>query len=109
LRVGLLTAVLSPLVNCVFFQMPPMTELPIIMTKSVLLASAAAFAAHRFGKVSILALLLVVLAYQFVGVLVEWAMVKNFFIAIQDFRIGIPGMLVQIIGGYALLKLIAKI
>lgn len=31
-----------------------------------------------------------------------------FFTAIQDFRIGIPGMLLQIFGGYIVLKLMTK-
>lgn len=33
----------------------------------------------------------------------------DFYIAVQDFRIGIPGMLIQWFGGYALLKAIAKL
>ena len=39
-RVGLLTAVLSPLINSVLFGMPPAAALPIIMIKGVLLAGA---------------------------------------------------------------------
>ena len=34
--------------------------------------------------------------------------IGNFFLAVQDFRMGIPGMLIQWFGGYALLKAIAK-
>lgn len=109
LRVGLLTAVLSPLINSMLFGMPPVAVLPEILIKSVILALAAAYAAHRLGKVSVIALLLVVLTYQFAGTLAEWAIVKDFYVAIQDFRIGIPGMLVQVIGGYAVLKLISRI
>ena len=48
------------------------------------------------------------MAYQVVGTLIEWALVGDFYLAAQDFRIGIPGMLLQIFGGYALLKAIAK-
>ena len=33
----------------------------------------------------------------------------DFHIAVQDFRIGIPGILIQWFGGYALLKAIAKL
>ena len=109
IRVGLLTAILSPLANHLLFGMPTLDLLPVILAKSTLLAGAAAYAAHRFEKVSLLAIIGVVLAYQVVGTLVEWAIVKDFFIAIQDFRIGIPGMLVQIFGGYAILKAIAKL
>ena len=109
LRVGLLTAILSPLINSALFGMPPVALLPAILIKSTLLAGTAAYAAHRLGKISLLGIIAAVLAYQIVGTLIEWAIVKDFFIAVQDFRIGIPGMLIQIFGGYALLKAIAKI
>ncbi|MFV0537710.1 MAG: ECF transporter S component [Dysgonomonas sp.] len=109
LRVGLLTALLSPLLNSALFGMPPVGVLPAILIKSTLLAGAAAYAAHRFGKVSLLAIAGTVLAYLVVGTLIEWAVVQDFTIAIQDFQIGIPGMLVQIFGGYALLRAIAKL
>ena len=61
-----------------------------------------------FRKITIPALLGTVMAYQVVGTLIEWALVGDFYLAAQDFRIGIPGMLLQIFGGYALLKAIAK-
>jgi len=109
LRVGLLTAVLSPLVNSMLFGMPVVAMLPAILAKSVLLAGASAYAAHKAGKVSILAIIGAVLAYQLVGTAIEWAMVKDFFVAIQDFRMGVPGMLVQVFGGYLVLKAIAKV
>ncbi len=109
LRVGLLTAILSPLINSALFGMPSVAVLPEILIKSTLLAGAAAYAAHRLQKISILGIIAAVLAYQVVGTLFEWAIVKDFIVAVQDFRIGIPGMLIQIFGGYAILKAIAKI
>lgn len=109
IRVGLLTAILSPLVNYLLFGMPTLALLPAILIKSSLLAGAAAYAAHRAGKISILAIVGAVLAYQILGVAAEWIIEGSFFVAVQDFRIGIPGMLVQIFGGYLLLKAIAKI
>jgi hypothetical protein len=108
LRVGLLTAILSPLLNSVLFGMPSVEVLPGILIKSTLLAGAAAYASHRLGKVSLSGIAAAVLIYQTAGTLIEWAIVKDFFAAIQDFRTGIPGILVQILGGYALLKAIAK-
>ncbi|MFR4462822.1 MAG: ECF transporter S component, partial [Bacteroides xylanisolvens] len=51
----------------------------------------------------------VVLSYQIIGTAFEWAFIGNFHAAVQDFRIGIPGMLIQWFGGYALLKAIAKL
>ncbi|MDR1517218.1 MAG: ECF transporter S component [Dysgonamonadaceae bacterium] len=109
IHVGVLTALLSPLANCLLFGMPPVAMLPIIMAKSVLLAIAASLASKYFGKVSFWGILSAILAYQIVGTGIEWAMVKDFAVAAQDFRIGIPGMLLQWVGGYFVLKALAKI
>lgn len=108
-KVGLLTALLSPLVNLWLFGMPPVASLPAILLKSGLLALAAGFTAHRYRKVSVLLLLAVVLSYQAVGTLGEWVMKGSFYHAVQDFRIGIPGMLLQVFGGYLFInRLIRK-
>ncbi|WP_455672139.1 ECF transporter S component [Phocaeicola sp.] len=108
MKVGLLTAILSPLINSLLFGMPVVALLPAIFIKSVLLAVAAGYMANRCRKITLPALLGVVLTYQVIGTLAEWAIVGSFYLAAQDFRIGIPGMLLQIFGGYALLKAIAK-
>lgn len=107
-KVGVLTAVLSPLVNHLLFGMPAWEVLPAIWVKSLLLAVAAGCMAARLRRITLPALCAVVLSYQLVGTLVEWALVGNFYLAVQDFRIGVPGMLFQIFGGYALLKSIAS-
>lgn len=99
-KVGLLTALLSPVINAVLFGMPAVAGLPAIMMKSTILAFSAGFFASRFNKAALWQLLVVVLSYQIVGTLGEWALKGDFFIAIQDFRIGIPGMMMQIIGGW---------
>ncbi len=107
LTVGLLTAFLSPLLNSFLFGMPPVAVLPVILIKSFLLAIIAGSVAKRYQQISILHLLLVVLGYQVIGSLAEWALTQSISSALQDFRIGIPGMLLQIIGGYFLLKKLA--
>lgn len=66
-RVGLLTALASPLLNSVLFGMPLPAMLPAIVLKSLLLAGAAGFAAARFRRASLPLLAAVVLAYQVVG------------------------------------------
>lgn len=109
IHVGLLTAVLSPLANNLLFGMPPSAVLPIIIIKSAILAISAALIAKRTGKVSLLGILFAILAYQLIGTAIEWGMTQNFSVAMQDFRIGIPGMLLQLFGGFILLKSIAKI
>jgi hypothetical protein len=109
LSVGLLTAVASPLANSLLFGMPPAAALPVILVKSVLLAVGAACAARLSGKVSFWAVAAAVAAYQVVGTLVEWAIVADFFSALKDLRVGYPGLLAQLLLGYALLKALAKL
>ena len=109
IHVGLLTAVLSPIANNLLFGMPPTAVLPAILIKSVILAIAAALAAKKFGKVSFIGILIAILAYQLIGTGFEWAMTQNIFVAMQDFRIGFPGILIQLLGGYFVLKALAKV
>ena len=99
-RVGLLTAVFSPLGNSLLFGMPSVAVLPAILLKSVLMAVAAGYAASHFKKASLLLLVAVVLFYQLLGTAGEWMLKGNFWLAVQDFRIGVPGMLLQVFGGW---------
>lgn len=102
-KVGVMTAILSPIINSLLFGMPVLNLLPAILTKSIVLALAASFVANKTQKISLLNLLMIVLIYQVVGTLVEWAMTSSFYIAIQDFRLGIVGMIIQILGVYFIL------
>lgn len=99
-RVGLLTAVASPLLNSWLFGMPAPQMLPAILMKSVVLAAAAGFAARRFRTVTLPLMLAVVLTYQVVGTFGEWSLTGSFYAAAQDFRVGLPGMALQVVGGY---------
>ena len=105
-RVGLLTAIASPLINSFIFGMPAAQALPAIMLKSALLAVIAGYAAKRFNKASIGILIAVVLGYQAIGTLGEWIIKGDFILACQDFRIGIPGLLLQILGGWIVINLL---
>lgn len=104
IRVGLLTAILSPLINSALFGMPPAAALPIIIIKGVLLAVAAAWIANKSKGASLLALIGVVLAYQLVGGLIEWALTGSIASALQDWKLGWPGMLLQAIGGWLVIN-----
>jgi hypothetical protein len=106
-QVGLLTAVLSPLVNTLLLGMPMVAALPIIITKSVLLAGCAAFMAHRVHKISMLHLLVVVLAYQIAGAGIEM-LYDSVAAGLAEFRNGWLGMILQVVGGYFVLKALAK-
>lgn len=108
LTAGLLTAIASPVVNSLLFGMPAAASLPIILIKSVLLALAAAFIASKVHRVALWAVALAVVAYQGIGMMAEWGMTGSLTAALQDIRLGWPGMLVQIFGGFAIIKLIKK-
>lgn len=103
-RAGLLTAVASPLANALLFGMPTAAMVPAILLKSAVLALVAGWTAARFGRVSLLLLAGVVLAYQTLGTLGEWALFGDFRAAVQDFRLGLPGMALQIFGGWAVVR-----
>ena len=105
-RVGLLTTIASPLVNSLLFGMPAVAVLPAILMKSTLLAIAAGLMAQRSQKVTLLSLLGVILAYQVLGTMGEWALTGNLYLALQDFRMGLPGMTLQLFGGYLVLNII---
>ncbi|WP_304953506.1 ECF transporter S component [uncultured Alistipes sp.] len=74
-----------------------------ILLKSAVLALVAGWTAARFRRVSLLLLAGVVLVYQTIGTLGEWALAGDLSTAMQDFRLGIPGMLLQIFGGRAII------
>ncbi len=107
-KVGLLTAIASPIVNSLWFGMPAPAMLPIVLIKSVILALAAGFAANKFGRISLPILIGVVLTYQILGIFAEWAITGSFYAATQDFRLGIPGMAVQILLGYVFINYLIR-
>lgn len=107
-RVGLLTAVVSPVVNYLIFGMPMLGSLPAILFKSCVLALAAGYAAAHFKKVSLVLMTGVVLFYQLLGTAFEWVLTGSFFAAVQDFRMGIAGMLLQIFGCWAIIKYVVR-
>ncbi len=108
LRVGLMTAILSPVINSLLFGMPTASLLPVILIKSSLLAVAASVIASKSKKVSFAHLLAVVLFYQLIGAVAEYAITSSVSLALQDFRLALPGMLIQIVGGWFILKAMAK-
>ena len=106
---GLLTAVASPLINHALFGMPATEMLPILLIKSGLLAVAASYMAQQTRQIKIQSLLLVVIFYQGVGMIAEFALTGSFMAAMQDIRIGFPGIILQVLGGYFCLKALKNI
>jgi thiamine transporter ThiT len=107
LAAGLATAVLSPIANHALTGMPPQAMLPAILAKSVLLAVIASWVARRFG-LSLAAVALAVVGYQAAGGVVEALLTASLPAALEDFRVGLPGITLQILGGYAVLRLLAR-
>lgn len=108
IKVGLITAIMSPVINHLFFGMPSAAVLPILLIKSSLLAVAASLIANKVGKVTLLGVTLAVVAYQLLGGIFEWAMTGSLNAAMQDIWLGYPGIVLQILGGYAVLKYLLK-
>ena len=103
-KVGLITAVASPVINNLLFAMPATAMLPIILTKSLLIVGAAAAATKLFKNLNLLTVAAVVVVYQLAGSLIEWGMTASLTAALQDLTIGLPGILLQIVAGYLVIK-----
>jgi len=108
IRIGLITALLSPLCNHLLFGMPPIGALPVLLIKSSLLAIAAAWIAQRSKKVSLFLIAVTVIAYQFIGSIAEYIISGSLPMALQDITLGFPGMIIQIVFGWLILKSLAK-
>ncbi|MCL2328627.1 MAG: ECF transporter S component [Bacteroidetes bacterium] len=108
LYVGLFTALCSPLLSHILVGMPAMHILPIIIAKSLILAVCASIAARYFQKITVPIIALVVVVSQIFGFFAEWAIAQNITLAFNDLRMGVPGMLLQILGGYFLIRFLNR-
>jgi hypothetical protein len=96
--------VASPLVNHLLFGMPATEILSIILIKSALLAVAAGYIAQKTKQIKLQSLLVVIIFYQGVGMIAEFVLTGSFMAAMQDIRLGFPGMILQLVGGFFCLK-----
>ena len=65
--------------------------------------------AAKYRKATLLMLLAAVFGYQIAGTVGEWIIKNDLYSALQDFRIGVAGMLLQVFGGCIVInKLIDK-
>ena len=103
-KTGLLAAVLSPLVNHLLTGLPALEVLAVMTLKLAVLAVVAGLVAQRFRSVSLPLLLGVVLASKLLGCLGEVALTGGIASTIADFTIGWPGLLLQIVGAWFILK-----
>jgi len=103
-KTGLLAAVLSPLVNHLMTGQPVWGMLPVMTLKLVVLAVVAGMAAQYFRKVSVLILVGVMLVSLLLGALGELLLTGGVQATIADVTIGWPGLLLQVVGTWLLLK-----
>ena len=103
-RVGLMAALASPLLNHLLTGMPAWNVLPVMAFKLAVLALIAGFTAQHFRKVTLPLLIGVVLITELAGGLGELALTGGTKATIQDFIIGWPGLLLQVIGAYLVCK-----
>ena len=103
-KTGLLAAFLSPTVNHLITGMPMMDVLPVMTVKLAVLALVAGLAAQHFKTVSLPLLLGVVLVSKAIEALGELALTGGIAATIADFTIGWPGLILQIVGAWLILK-----
>ena len=103
-KVGLMAAVVSPLLNHYLTGMPAWGVLQVMMLKLVVLALAAGLTAQYFKKATLPLIIGVVLAAEILGGIGEWALTGGIAATVADFTIGWPGLLLQVIGTYLICK-----
>lgn len=104
-RAALLAAVASPVVNHALFGMPAADVMTLMAVKLSLLAIIAGLAAQYFKSVSLPILVGVVLTVKALEFLAEFLLTGNVAATVADFTIGWPGLLLQVLGTYAILKI----
>ena len=107
-KTGLLAALLSPTVNHLITSMPAMEILPVMTMKLSVLALVAGLTAQRFKTISLPLLVGVVLVTKTIECVGELVLTGGIAATIADFTIGWPGLLLQIIGTWLILKYIHK-
>ena len=64
--------------------------------------------AQRTKEIKLQNIFLIILFYQGLGMIAEFVLTNSFGAALQDIRLGFPGILLQLVGGFYCLKAIAK-
>ena len=107
-KTGVLAALASPIVNHLLTGMPAMEVLPVMTLKLAVLALVAGLAAQHFKTVSLPLLLVVVLVSKAIEAIGELVLTGGIAATAADFTIGWPGMLMQIVGGYLIIRYLLK-
>ena len=107
-KTGLLAALASPVVNHFVFGMPAWGMVPVMAMKLAVLALVAGLAISHFRRADLLMLVSIVLVSELLGGLGELLLTGSIATTLADFTLGWPGLLLQVVGTYALLHYIGR-
>lgn len=107
-KTGLLAAVASPVVNHLVFGMPAWSVLQVMVVKLAIIVLVAGLTAQYLRKATLPILIAVVLVSALLGGIGELLLTGGITATIADFVTGWPGLLLQVVGTYALLHFIDK-
>ena len=103
-QLGLLTAVMTPIVGNLIFGAPAAAMLPDMLFKGAMLAVVGAAVSRRFGTSLLCCAGAVLATFALVG-LIEWPFMGAAY-AFQDFVTGLPGMAMMTLGAFITSKFI---
>ena len=103
-KTGVLTAVVSPLANYLLLGMPAAGMLLSVIGNSILIAAIAAFIASKTNRISLSLVMTVTVSHQVLAALISLAFGRSFDAAYAAIITAIPGMILQIAGGCAVLR-----
>ena len=92
-RVALLTALVSPLLNTLWFSMPSVAMLPVVLLKSVVLALGVSWAMTSQVRKPLLVAVLFIIGAQLLGAVAEWALLSS----ATTLWLCLPGVVLQIV------------
>ena len=95
-RVGIVTGFVSPLISFYTSGMPPITILPFILIKSIILGGSSGFLKERITKSHWLIAILAVTITQLLGVAVIYTATQQSNLALADLKLGYSGLLLQV-------------
>lgn len=92
-RVALLTALVSPLLNTLWFSMPSVAMLPVVLLKSVVLALGVSWAMTSKVRNPLMVAVLFIIGAQFLGGVAEWALLSS----ATTLWLCLPGVALQVV------------
>jgi hypothetical protein len=105
---GAVTGIASPLLNYALTGMPPASELFTVLAQSIVLAAIAAGLTARQGRATVPALLAAAVVMQLAGFAIDLVRGGSVAAGLDMLRLGVPGVAIMVVGGYAVLRLLER-